>query len=58
MLDLPTACSVIFDLPFTQAGIDYSDPVKIKKGKRTRRNTGTDKRYRRNLASNPFRISW
>lgn len=36
MLDLPTACSVIFDLAFTQAGIDYSDPVKIKKGKRTK----------------------
>ena len=46
MSDLPGARSAVFDPPFTHAGVDYLGPTTIKRGKRTRPSTGTDKRTR------------
>ena len=45
MSDLPKARSAMFDPPFTHKGVGYFGPITIKKGKRTRPSTGTDKRY-------------
>ena len=45
MSDLPEARSAVFDPPFTHTGVDYFGPITIKRGKRTRRSTRTDKKY-------------
>ena len=43
--DLPEARSEVFDQPLTHTRVDYFGPITIKRGKRTKASTGTDKRY-------------
>ena len=45
MSDLPEAQSAVFDPPITHTGVDYFGPITIKRWKRSRKSTGTDKSY-------------